>query len=180
MASEDEHITRLDEATLKVARILGATLRRRHLTLGVAESATGGLIGHLLTEVPGSSDYFLGDVVAYSNALKADLLDVPKTTLQRHGAVSGETAAAMVRGIRKLVKAEVGLASTGIAGPAGATPSKPVGLVYVAVELPSSVPVVRRYELRGSRSSLKMQFARTALQLLLDFVEGRVATTQPS
>jgi len=174
MAGEAEHAMRLDDASLELSRTLGATFRRRHLTLGVAESVTGGLIGHLLTEVPGSSEYFLGAVIAYSNAIKTNLLHVSKRVLERHGAVSGEAAAAMVQGIRKLLGADVGLGITGLAGPAGATPSKPVGLVYVAVEFATSKPVVRRYEFSGSRSSLKTQFAKAALQLLLDCVEGRV------
>jgi PncC family amidohydrolase len=180
MPSENEHATKLDDATVHLSQTLGSALRRRRLTLSVAESATGGLIGHVLTEVPGSSDYFVGDVIAYSSAIKTDLLHVPKTVLERHGAVSDEAAAAMAQGIRKLLRADVGVASTGIAGPTGATPSKPVGLTYVAVELPSSKPIVRRYEFNGSRSSLKAQFARAALQLLLDCVEGRVGVAQPS
>ena len=180
MPSEHEQATKLDDATLALSQTLGTAFRRRRLTLGIAESATGGLIGHVLTEVPGSSDYFVGDVIAYSNAIKTDLLHVPKTVLERHGAVSGEAAAAMAQGIRELLGTDVGLASTGIAGPTGATPSKPVGLVYVAVELAASNPVVRHYEFNGSRSSLKTQFARAALQLLLDLVEGRVAVPQSS
>jgi PncC family amidohydrolase len=179
-ASQGGQITSLDDVTLEVSRMLGGALRRRGLKLGVAESATGGLIGHLLTEVPGSSNYFVGAVVAYSNAVKANLLHVPKMTLERHGAVSAETATAMAQGVCRLLKSDVGLASTGIAGPTGATPSKPVGLVYIAVDIPSLAPVVRRYELKGSRSSLKTQFAKIALQLLLESLESRTAVTQPS
>jgi PncC family amidohydrolase len=172
---EDANASKLDEAALELSRAVGAALHKRRLTLSVAESATGGLIGHLLTQVPGSSDYFVADVVAYSNAVKADLLRVPKTVLQRSGAVSGETAAAMAHGIRKLLRTDISLANTGIAGPTGATPSKPVGLTYAAVESPASVSVVRRYEFKGSRSTLKTQFAKATLQLLLEHLEGRIA-----
>lgn len=175
MANEGERVFRFDKGALELSRALGIILRRRRLTLSVAESATGGLIGHLVTEAPGSSDYFLGDIIAYSNAVKIEVLHVPKAILEGHGAVSGETASAMAQGVRKLLRADVGLASTGIAGPSGATPSKPVGLVHVAVELPALEPLVRSYQFEGSRSCLKAQFASAALQLLRDCLEKRAA-----
>jgi len=111
--------------------VLGGILTRRGWTLAAAESCTGGLLCHKLTNTPGSSAYFLRGVVAYSNGSKTDLLGVSPATLRDHGAVSPETAAAMADGIRKQAGSDLGLSTTGIAGPAGGTPRKPVGLVYI-------------------------------------------------
>ena len=112
---------------------VGRLLRERGMTIAVAESCTGGLIGHRLTDVPGSSSYFLAGVVAYSNAAKRELLGVRGETLERFGAVSTETAKEMAAGIRQLSRADLGLATTGIAGPGGGTADKPVGTVCVAL-----------------------------------------------
>jgi len=112
---------------------VGRLLVERGLTLALAESCTGGLVGHRVTNVPGSSRYFLGAVVAYSNEAKKRLLGVREETLARYGAVSRETALEMARGARCLFAADIALAITGIAGPTGGTPEKPVGLVYVAL-----------------------------------------------
>lgn len=111
--------------------VVGKLLSERRQTLSVAESCTGGLIGHLLTNVPGSSDYFNRGVVAYSNAAKIELLNVPSSTIEKHGAVSAETAEAMAEGVRKLSQSNYGLSVTGIAGPGGGSEEKPVGLVYI-------------------------------------------------
>src|SRR3712207_5216894 len=117
----------------ELAQHVGAQLQRRQLTVATAESCTGGLIGHLLTEIAGSSAYFMGGVIAYSNAVKHSLLDVPEATLAAVGAVSEETARAMAQGVRARLHTDIGIATTGIAGPGGGTPQKPVGLVYIAV-----------------------------------------------
>jgi nicotinamide-nucleotide amidase len=111
--------------------VLGDALVRLKRTISAAESCTGGLICHKLTNVPGSSAYFLRGVVAYSNESKTAMLGVPSETLRIHGAVSAETAAAMAEGVRKLAGTDLGLSTTGISGPSGGTPRKPVGLVYV-------------------------------------------------
>ena len=112
---------------------VGRLLRERGLTLGVAESCTGGLIGHRITDVPGSSAYFLMGVATYSNEAKERVLGVRAATLEEHGAVSSETAEEMAEGVRRLAGADLGLATTGIAGPGGGTPDKPVGTVCIAV-----------------------------------------------
>ena len=111
--------------------VIGSMLREKRLTIAVAESCTGGLISHKLTNVPGSTHYFERGVVAYSNEAKIQILGVPEETIQNHGAVSPETALAMAKGVRQISNADIGLATTGIAGPGGATPDKPVGLVYI-------------------------------------------------
>ncbi|MCL6622918.1 MAG: CinA family protein [Syntrophobacterales bacterium] len=145
---------------------VGQLLRRRGLTLAVAESCSGGLLCHLLTNVPGASDYFLGGVVTYSNRAKAELLKVPEATLAAHGAVSAETALAMVRGVRTLFQADVGVAVTGIAGPTGGTPAKPVGTVFIAVAAPGGVEA-RRFAFQGTREDIKTQTAQAALTWLM-------------
>lgn len=123
-----------DEATLTAAagRVL-ALLEARGLTLGVAESCTGGLVGHALTNIPGSSAHFFGGIIAYANAVKRDLVYVPEELLIAHGAVSRSVAIAMAQGVRRALGVDVGLSVTGIAGPTGGTPEKPVGTVHIAV-----------------------------------------------
>ncbi len=115
---------------------IGDLLRQRGLTLATAESCTGGLLGHRLTNVAGSSDYYRGGVIAYSNAAKTALLGVDPGTLAREGAVSEVVARQMARGVCRLFQAEVGIGITGIAGPGGGSAEKPVGLVYIAISSP--------------------------------------------
>ena len=122
------------ERTLEVR--VGDLLRRRGLTLATAESCTGGLLGHRLTNVPGSSDYYLGGVISYSNAVKVAILGVDAETLAREGAVSEVVARQMARGVRRLLRADIGIGITGVAGPGGGSPEKPVGLVYIALSGP--------------------------------------------
>jgi nicotinamide-nucleotide amidase len=110
--------------------VIGKLLRQSHRTIAVAESCTAGLIGSAITRVPGSSDYFQGGILCYSNELKVDLCLVPRALLENHGAVSAEVAEALARGVRTRTRSSVGLAVTGIAGPGGGSPQKPVGLVY--------------------------------------------------
>ena len=117
------------------------TLRERGLTVAVAESCTGGLIGHLLTDVPGSSAVFPGGIVAYANTPKRDLLGVTEALLRTHGAVSAEVAAAMAEGVRRILRTDIGLAVTGIAGPTGGSAEKPIGTVFIACDAPSGVTV---------------------------------------
>jgi PncC family amidohydrolase len=128
------------------------------------------LIGHLVTEIAGSSAYYRGGAIVYSNDLKQQLLDVPATTLATHGAVSEPTARAMAEGARARLHADVGLATTGIAGPGGGTPTKPVGLVFIAVATPTQL-VAQRHLFNGDRASIKQQTARAALQLVLDSLQ---------
>ncbi len=145
--------------------LVGRQLRDRGLTLGLAESCTGGLIGHRLTNVAGSSDYFLGGVVCYGNQAKMDLLRVAPEVLAEWGAVSPETAQEMARGAQTAFGAHLGLAVTGIAGPSGGSPEKPVGTVYIGLATPQAVEVWH-YLFHGSREAIKTLSAQTALDRL--------------
>ncbi|MBI3287323.1 MAG: nicotinamide-nucleotide amidohydrolase family protein [Chloroflexi bacterium] len=151
--------------------IVGQRLSERGLTLAVAESCTGGLLGHRLTNVSGSSRYFLGGVVSYANPAKESLLSVPKETMVKHGAVSPETAVAMAAGVRRLLAADLALSVTGISGPTGGTPEKPVGLTYIALATPEGARV-ERYLFAGDRLANKTLAAEAALRLLIEHLEA--------
>ncbi len=158
---------------------VGRLLRECSLTLATAESCTGGLIGHRLTDVPGSSAYFLAGIVAYSNEAKQALLGVDRATLEQHGAVSAETVRQMAEGARRATGADLGIATSGIAGPGGGTPEKPVGTVWIALSGPG-IDWQKRYEL-GSRSrewvkEMTAQLAMNALRHKL--LEGRGAADE--
>ena len=185
-ASRSEALALLEPAVTEAERRLGPSifgrdeqeldgivhglLRDRAATLAVAESCTGGLISSLLTRHPGASDVFIGGVVAYSNSLKERLLGVPPGVLGRHGAVSPETAEAMAAGAANRTGAQFALSVTGIAGPTGATPGKPVGLVYLglAYRTPGGAILVRTLErrFRGGRERVQRASALTALEML--------------
>jgi nicotinamide-nucleotide amidase len=158
-----EHVFATDERPL--GEIVLDLLRLRKWTAATAESCTGGMVAAALTDVAGSSEAFAGGVVAYSNRLKHDLLDVSEKLLERHGAVSAETAAAMAAGARSRLGADAGISVTGIAGPGGGTEEKPVGLVYLHVSSPAGEDV-RRMDIPGSRESVRGRAATAALQLL--------------
>ncbi|MCH8094414.1 MAG: CinA family protein [Chloroflexi bacterium] len=145
---------------------LGSALNSRGWTLALGESCTGGLIAHRITEIPGSSEYFLGGVVAYSNLIKESLLNVQPETLKAVGAVSEETAREMARGAREVMRAAVGVSVTGIAGPGGATEGKPVGLTFISVSTPDG-EWVERHVFEGDRHANKQASAEAALKLLL-------------
>ncbi len=142
----------------------------RGLTVATAESCTGGLVAHLITEVPGSSAYLAGGIVAYSDAVKQRQLGVPEDVLAAHGAVSAQVALAMAEGARDRLAADLGVGVTGVAGPDGGTEAKPVGLVYVAVAGLGD-PAVRRFLWPGDRFANKRDSARAALEMLLERVE---------
>src|SRR5437879_738763 len=146
-------------------QIVGYYLQMRGATLAVAESCTGGLIGERITSVGGSSRYFPGGAMVYSNELKTTLADVPKSLIKEHGAVSGEVAAAMAEGIRLRCKATWGLAVTGIAGPTGGTPEKPVGLVFHALSNGQSTEVVER-KFPGDRDRVRWWASQQALDMV--------------
>jgi nicotinamide-nucleotide amidase len=158
--------------------VVGRELEARGLMLAVAESCTGGLIGHRLTQVPGSSAYVDRGVIVYSNEAKQDLLGVPAGTLRRHGAVSAETAAAMARGMRTRSRADVALSVTGIAGPGGGTDRKPVGLVYIGLDArPGNgnrkpVAATREHRFHGPREVVKLRASQAALDLLRRWLQG--------
>jgi nicotinamide-nucleotide amidase len=146
-------------------QIVGYYLQMRNATLAVAESCTGGLIGERITRIAGSSRYFLGGALAYSNELKTAFADVPANVIAKYGAVSSEVAAAMAEGIREKTGASLGLAVTGIAGPGGGTPDKPVGLVYLALTNEAGTEVVER-KFPGDRQRVRWFAAQQALDLV--------------
>jgi nicotinamide-nucleotide amidase len=142
--------------------VVGRLLGEQHLTLAVAESCTGGLIGHRITNVPGSSAYFVEGVVCYSDGAKRSVLQVEPETIEAYGAVSEETAREMAVGVRRFAGSDLGLATTGIAGPDGGTAEKPVGTVCVALAWESGV-ASRRYQLWGARDWIKLLTSQIAL-----------------
>ena len=148
------------------ATAAGEALRAARLTLAVAESCTGGLLGAALTAVPGSSDYMRGGVIAYSDETKVDLLSVPPETITRCGAVSEEVALAMADGARERCGADVGVAITGVAGPGGGTRNKPVGLILVCVTGPSGA-LVERLDGDHGREPNRNRAVETALRLCI-------------
>ncbi len=145
-----------------------AALSERGLTVAVAESCTGGLVGHLLTNVPGSSRCFIGGVAAYHGRAKTALLGVPVETQRTYGGVSAETALAMAQGVRERLDADIGVGVTGIAGPTGGSETRPVGLVYLALADREGQTRARREVWSGDRESNKAQSARTALEMVLE------------
>ena len=147
-----------------LSRQLGEACLAGKVTLATAESCTGGLVAKRLTDIPGSSDYFLGGVVAYSNPLKTALLDVEPALLDEHGAVSEEVAAAMAVGVRRRLGADCAISTTGIAGPGGGSAEKPIGLVYIGTALGNDVQV-RSYTMFRSRDEIRIRTAQTALDL---------------
>lgn len=149
---------------------VGACLRARGWKLATAESCTGGLLGHRVTQVPGSSDYYLGGVIAYADAAKVALLGVSPELLAREGAVSEPVARQMAQGVRERLGAEIGVGITGIAGPSGGTPEKPVGLVFIAVAGPGGV-VCARHRWPYDRAGNKEASAQRALEMVLELVE---------
>ena len=154
---------------------VGDRLRDAGVMVAVAESSTGGLVCSLLTDVPGSSDYFDRGVVSYSNAAKVEMLGVNSATLNKHGAVSEPTAREMALGVCDLAGTTWGVSTTGVAGPGGGTARTPVGTVYVGVARRNgdgSVVSAERYEFDGARDACKRQFTRQALTDLLDAVES--------
>ena len=157
------------EGDVTMEEVVGRLLTDNGKTLGVAEACSGGLVGHRLTNVPGSSTYFRGSVVAYSDAAKAQLLGVQPQTLERHGAVSEAVVGEMASGVRERLASDIGIAMTGIAGPDGATEDKPVGTACLALANDAGV-VSRRYKLWGNRDWIKTLIS----QLALDWVRRAV------
>jgi nicotinamide-nucleotide amidase len=165
-----KYIFSYGEGTLE--EIVAGLLKGKKLTISVAESCTGGLITSRLTDVAGSSAYLERALVTYSNAAKISLLCVPAQIIEEHGAVSEETARLMAAGVRKLSGTDLGLASTGIAGPDGGTESKPVGTVYLALS-DHAQTIFRHYVYRWDRKRNKMIFSQAALLLLKDYLQGK-------
>lgn len=148
---------------------VGELLTQHKLTLGIAESCTGGLISNMITNVAGSSRYFLGGIVAYNNKVKIDTLMVSPETIETYGAVSEEVASEMARGIRRIDRVDIGLAVTGIAGPDGGTEEKPVGTVYIAL-FDQTEGRVRKFSFEGARMDIKIKAAENALLMLKNYI----------
>jgi nicotinamide-nucleotide amidase len=146
-------------------QVLGDRLRLKRYTIATAESCTGGLVAERITKVPGSSDYFVGGVVSYTNEMKSRLLGVPEEMIERHGPVSGEVAEAMARGVKERVGATIGLSITGVAGPGGGTQAVPVGTVYIG--LADDVTTTnRRLLLSGDRHLIRWRASTAALEMV--------------
>jgi PncC family amidohydrolase len=152
-----------DDEPLEI--VVGQLLWERRLTVSVAESCTGGLLGHRITGVPGSSRYFERGVLVYSNLAKQELIGVPEDLLRAHGAVSAPVAEAMVKGVAAIGRSACALAITGVAGPDGGTPDKPVGTVFIGVRSPAETSV-RRFRFSGDREAVKWQSTQAALDML--------------
>jgi PncC family amidohydrolase len=155
---------------------IGALLREPGLKIATAESCTGGLVAHRITNMPGSSDYFLGGVVAYANEAKVAQLGVSWETLKSNGAVSRETALEMARGAREALGAEIAVSVTGIAGPGGGMPEKPVGSTWIGLSTPDG-EWARHFVWTGDRLTNKELSAEAALRLLLDYLRGEAGDT---
>ena len=149
---------------------VSSLLKEKGLTVATAESCTGGLIAHMLTNVSGSSLYFDRGVVSYSNRAKMELLGVPSQVLEKHGAVSEETAKAMAEGVKLRSGVDVGVSTTGIAGPTGGTKDKPVGLVYIGVSTRDET-VVKKFLFKGDRLSNKESACEAALKMLFELLK---------
>ena len=159
-----------DDQLVALAERLQDICVLRGITVGTAESCTGGLVAHVLTEVPGSSGYFAGGIVSYSNAIKERDLGVAADVIARHGAVSAQTARAMATGARLRLGVDVAVSVTGIAGPGGGTDEKPIGLTYIGVADRDGVDV-RRYAWTGDRTANKRSSAAAALTLMIERLE---------
>lgn len=150
-----------------LAKKLGMLLLEKNLSLAVAESCTGGMLGAAITAISGSSAYFKGGVISYSNDIKRTILGVPGRILDNNGAVSAQTVEAMARNVRKLCQADCAIAVSGIAGPGGGTKQKPVGLVYVGIAAGKNVRSYR-YLFRGNRQQIRRQAVREALGKMVE------------
>ncbi len=151
---------------------IGILLRRRKLSLSLAESCTGGLIAHRITNVSGSSDYFKMGIVSYSNGSKVGFLGVPERDIDCYGAVSHQVAEKMAQGIRLKAKTDIGLVTTGIAGPQGGTWETPVGTVFIGLDHQGGTEV-REFRFDGSREEVKAKASQKSLEILMDYLLGK-------
>jgi PncC family amidohydrolase len=154
-----------------LAEDLFDALSKKKLTLSIAESCTGGMLGSAITSVPGISEFFLGGTVVYCNDSKESLLGVPKSVMIKNGAVSEETAVCMAEGARKLFDSDVSISVTGIAGPGGGTAAKPVGLVWIGISTKNGT-FARRFDFGGSRNDVRAAAACAALELIIETING--------
>jgi PncC family amidohydrolase len=167
-----------EDELVALAERLQARCVARALTVATAESCTGGLVAHVITQVPGSSGYLRGGIVAYGDEVKTALLAVSPAVLAAHGAVSAQVALAMAVGARQALGADLAVSVTGIAGPDGGSKAKPIGLTYVAIAGPTGSGV-RRFQWSGDRVANKLASAKAALTLLIDAAEAATANGGP-
>ena len=156
----------------KLVNKISSILKEKKLKIATAESCTGGLIAHTLTNISGSSDYFDRGIVSYSNRAKKELLDVPGEMLKKYGAVSKQVAEAMAKGVRKKSNVDIGISSTGIAGPTGGTKDKPVGLVYIGISTEEKT-YSKKFLFSGDRLQNKNNTCHAALQMLYDYLKTK-------
>ena len=157
----------MDNTAVEIINIM----REKKLTLGTVESATGGLIAHMITNIPGSSDVFRGSIISYSNEIKMKIVGVKEATLQEYGAVSGQVARAMAKRGRKVLGVDICVADTGIAGPGGATPVKPVGLFYLGLSHKDGT-FTQKHIFKGTREENKQQASQTALMRVREYLDS--------
>jgi PncC family amidohydrolase len=165
--------------SVALAAEIGQLLTASGLTLALAESCTGGLTGHLITDVPGSSSYFLGSAVCYAYSAKESVLGVRHETLQAHGAVSAECAQEMAQGARRLFDADIAVSVTGIAGPGGGLPNKPVGLVHIHLSTPD-VEIAEQYVWHSDRVGNKALSAEAVLRLVARYLTSGAGDHVPA
>jgi PncC family amidohydrolase len=155
----------------KLLTELACEFARKKITLAVCESCTGGMLGSMITNIPGSSKYFKGGIIAYSNTVKEKLAGVRRKTLEEHGAVSAKAALEMAESVRQKMKADLGVAITGIAGPGGGTRQKPVGLVFIAVTGRRKI-LLNRCMFKGTRDRVRKKACLWAIRMLEDLLQG--------
>ena len=156
---------------MNLEQTIAKLLTKKRLTISVAESCTGGLISNRLTNISGSSKYFKSGIIAYSNKIKTKQLKIPSRIIKQYGAVSKEVAISMAKNIRRLTKSDFGLGTTGIAGPTGATKTKPVGLVYIALASPRKIQCQEFY-FHGNRQAVRLRASQAALDLVRRYPSG--------
>jgi len=167
-----EYVFSTEGETLE--EVVGKLLSRNRLTLSLAESCTGGLVAHRVTNVSGSSNYFERGIVSYSNESKVEVLGVPKELIESFGAVSKEVVEAMAEGVRKLAKADIGVSISGIAGPTGGTPTKPVGTVFIGISHEKKGTSSQRFQFKGTREEIKLIASEVVLDRIRKFVLNNV------
>jgi nicotinamide-nucleotide amidase len=173
--ADSSYLTQYDKTVSAAAH----ALEKSGLTVSAAESCTGGLLGAAITEVSGASLYFKGGVIAYDNKVKEKVLSVPHSLLEAYGAVSALAAEAMAAGVRELLSTSVGLAITGVAGPCGGSPAKPVGTTFVALSANDTL-LSRAFLFAGDRSTVRTEAVMAALHLLINYLDGDNSTSKRS
>jgi nicotinamide-nucleotide amidase len=175
----EEVLLRLGECVFStegetLEEVVGKLLSQKRLTLSIAESCTGGLLAHRITNVPGSSNYFERGVISYSNESKVEILGVPRGLIESVGAVSAEVVEAMAEGVRRLANTDLGVAISGIAGPGGGTPTKPIGTVFIGISHREKGTSSRRFQFKGTREEIKLISSETALDWIRKFLLNEV------